>query len=199
MPASLLRLITQEQLQRASAIMERAFENDPLIHYMFPDPVERAERSPWYYAANLKHSQLFGEVWATANWEGVAAWLSPAADHWSFDRLQQSGLWQMSEHLGEEASQRFMSVVDLPVPYTRQPYYYLFMLGVEPDQQGRGIGSRLLSCLLQQADSTHAAIRVDTNDPANVSFYERHGFEVIFQTWVTPQLGQWAFRRRATL
>jgi len=195
MTSDLLRLATSEQLQRATAILERAFGNDPLMHFMFPDPIERAKRSPWYYATNLKHSQLFGEVWTTADWSGVAAWLSPAEDHWSFERLQQSGLWQMDEQLGDEATQRFMSVVALPTPATPKPYHYLFMLGVEPSQQGRGIGGRLLAPLLQRADAEGAAIRVDTNDPANVRFYERHGFEIIFQTWVTPQLGQWAFRR----
>jgi ribosomal protein S18 acetylase RimI-like enzyme len=195
----LIRLTTPEQLQRAAAVVGRAFADDPLLRYMFPNPAEWAKRVPWYFATNLKHASLFGEVYATPNFEGVAAWLSPADDHWSFERLQQSGLWQMQENLGEEATDRFMQLVEMPVPETSRPYWYLFMLGVESTRRGLGFGQRLLAPMLARIESEGAAIRVDTNDPANVPFYQRYGFELIHEGMLTPQLGNWSFRRNKPL
>lgn len=58
------------------------------------------------------------------------------------------------------------------------PHQYLFVLGVDPDFQGRGIGAALLRQLCARADAAGTAAYLETDKPSSVRFYERHGFVV---------------------
>jgi ribosomal protein S18 acetylase RimI-like enzyme len=60
-----------------------------------------------------------------------------------------------------------------------RPHDYLFMLGVSPAAQGRGIGSRLLKFRTDQLDAARRPAFLETATEANVRLYRRHGFEVI--------------------
>ena len=54
--------------------------------------------------------------------------------------------------------------------------YYLWFIGVEPSQQGRGIGSKLLNEIIQKALSENRTICLETSTLKNIPWYEKHGF-----------------------
>lgn len=63
----------------------------------------------------------------------------------------------------------------------RHPHYrhwYLWFLGVEPEQQGRGRGSELLRSLSGKADAGNVASYLETDKATSVKIYERHGYVV---------------------
>ncbi len=53
------------------------------------------------------------------------------------------------------------------------------MLGVRPDAQRRGLGSKLIEPVLRRADRDGVACYLETSDRANVAYYERFGFKVV--------------------
>ena len=55
------------------------------------------------------------------------------------------------------------------------PHWYLSVLGVEPSQQGRGIGSTLLRDWLGQVDGDEMPAYLETDRRENVAFYARWG------------------------
>ncbi len=59
-----------------------------------------------------------------------------------------------------------------------EPHYYLFVLGVEPAFQGRGVGSALLRTFCERADRAGVAAYLETDKASSVKLYERHGFVV---------------------
>ena len=59
-----------------------------------------------------------------------------------------------------------------------RPHHYLFMLGVEPEKQGRGLGSALLGHLNERADRDAVECYLETDKASSVRLYERHGYEV---------------------
>lgn len=59
-----------------------------------------------------------------------------------------------------------------------EPSWYLGTLGVDPDFQGRGVGSALLAQWLECVDRDHCSAYLETDVPENVRFYARAGFEV---------------------
>ncbi|MCH2065707.1 MAG: GNAT family N-acetyltransferase [Shimia sp.] len=76
----------------------------------------------------------------------------------------------------------------------RGDHYNLDHLYVAPDQQGRGIGSLILHCVLRDAAERDLPVRLMAlkDSPAN-AFYRQHGFEVTGQEefdtlyqWVPP-------------
>lgn len=60
--------------------------------------------------------------------------------------------------------------------HPRYPHFYLWFLGVEPDQQGRGFGSLLLRSLSELADAEQMPCCLETDTQRNVKLYERHGY-----------------------
>ena len=61
----------------------------------------------------------------------------------------------------------------------QRPYadcYYIHMMAVRTDRQGRGLGSRLLAAVLAERVPPAAAVYLTTNSEANARFYARAGF-----------------------
>ncbi|MEC0205626.1 GNAT family N-acetyltransferase [Paenibacillus lautus] len=58
------------------------------------------------------------------------------------------------------------------------PHHYLIMIGVNPEVQGRGIGTAMLLHLLQvvHADNKSHGIALDTENKGNVNLYQRLRF-----------------------
>lgn len=59
-----------------------------------------------------------------------------------------------------------------------EPVWYLKLLGVDPEGQGKGIGSTLLRASLQELDEDGLPAYLETGTERNVRFYKRFGFEV---------------------
>ena len=58
---------------------------------------------------------------------------------------------------------------------------YLWFLGVRPEAQGHGVGSRLLKAATERLDGAAEPAYLETQTERNVGLYRRHGFEVISQ------------------
>ena len=80
--------------------------------------------------------------------------------------------------------------------HPEEPHAYLGSLGVEPQLQGRGVGSALVAEWVAGLDRDGLAGYLETDRADNVSFYGRFGFEVVGETEI---LGAriWRMGRRA--
>lgn len=82
-------------------------------------------------------------------------------------------------HVGSRTSKllnRYLVCTRAAAP--AQPLHYLSMIGVRPDEQGRGWGKALMADALEQAagDPDSSGVALDTENAANVLMYERWGF-----------------------
>ena len=57
-------------------------------------------------------------------------------------------------------------------------HWYLPWFGVDGARQGRGIGNELMLKCLEIVDQDQLPAYLESPNPRNVSFYERHGFDV---------------------
>ena len=55
-------------------------------------------------------------------------------------------------------------------------HWYLATLGVEPDHQGRGYGSRLLDAVLPRTDEAGIPTYLETDKERNLAYYARYRF-----------------------
>jgi GNAT superfamily N-acetyltransferase len=60
----------------------------------------------------------------------------------------------------------------------RPEHFYLASLGVVPEEQGKGLGSRLLQPILAICDSDGIPAYLESSKESNIAFYARHGFRV---------------------
>jgi ribosomal protein S18 acetylase RimI-like enzyme len=58
-------------------------------------------------------------------------------------------------------------------------HWYLLALAVHPRHQGHGWGSQLVRHGLARAQSRNLPSYLETTNPRNIAFYQRHGFELV--------------------
>jgi len=63
--------------------------------------------------------------------------------------------------------------------HPEERHWYLPMIGVEPNAQGRGLGAALLRHAIARFDEERVAAYLESSNPRNISLYERHGFEAM--------------------
>ncbi|GJL94696.1 MAG: N-acetyltransferase [Hyphococcus sp.] len=63
--------------------------------------------------------------------------------------------------------------------HPKEPHYYLFAVGVRKNNQGQGLGGRILREGLKQADANGALAYLENSKPRNTPLYERLGFEPV--------------------
>lgn len=200
MSAKIVRL-TGSQISAAAWTLARAFHDDPLMVYAIPDPAERMRLLPGVYARMIHFGYLAGEVYATAAaLEGVALWLPPNAK-WTRENIEASGMHQLATLIGDEAYQRYREVVGREWQARERDMtgscWYLFILGVEPSCQRRGLGDALIRPVLERADTEQLACYLETENQRNVAFYLKEGFDMIVngEEAGTSGVWFWTFRR----
>jgi GNAT superfamily N-acetyltransferase len=198
--AEIIRL-TDSQIPAAAATLARAFHDDPLMVYAIPDPAERTRLLPDVYARMIRFGVLTGEVYVTAGAvEGVAVWLPPNAK-WTRQNIEASGMHETATLIGDDAYQRYREVVGREWQARERdmtgPCWYLFLLGVEPSRQRRGLGGALMRPILERADTEQLACYLETENQRNVAFYLKQGFDVIVNGEEAGASGVrfWTFRR----
>jgi ribosomal protein S18 acetylase RimI-like enzyme len=98
---------------------------------------------------------------------------------------------------GPRVARRWAEVFEALAPlHPPEPHWYLGTLGVEPRQQGRGIGLSLLADWLAEVDREPSSAYLETDRPENVAFYERAGFTLLGETRIFS-VPVWRMQRRA--
>jgi len=63
--------------------------------------------------------------------------------------------------------------------HSGEPHWYLPMIGVEPNAQGKGLGADLMRHAVDRCDHEGALAYLESSNPRNISLYLRSGFDVI--------------------
>lgn len=168
----------------ARTLLARAFVDDPLMVWFFPDDDSRLHACAAVLGLFAEHYLSDGRVdhlnaVSGDRPEAVAMWRWPGPG----EALQPetlpttSGLMYalLGAPRGGEVRAAMSVVSELRPP---EPYAYLHLLAVDPDLQRRGLGSRVLALGLAAAREAGLAACLETMNPANVPFYESHGFSV---------------------
>jgi ribosomal protein S18 acetylase RimI-like enzyme len=174
------RRLTLEEVPEASAMMARAFRDDPFVRLLAPDEAALRRMGSRFVGVVVAYCARYGEVWTVRDLAGAACWLPPGATSPTPWRMLRTGMLTMPFSLGITGFQRFNAVVSyaekLHKASVAGPHWYLWGLGVEPSRQGQGIGGALLRPVLERAAGQPCYL--ETQNAANLPFYERLGFRV---------------------
>ena len=173
--------VTRAAMEDAPALartLALAFADDPVSVWFFPREADRLQRlQRAYERVFLRRIALPREATFTvAGHAGVAMWLPPGQAH--LGALEQLRLLPaMAGAMGRDLprSLRGMSAMDAVHPH--EPHWYLWLLGIDPQRQGEGLGGRLLAEVLERCDRDRVPAYLEATTPRNRELYLRHGFE----------------------
>ena len=179
--------LAPSQREQAVGVLTRAFQEDPMYSYLFPNFDERIRSLGRLWNGVVRYSLVYGQVYTTPALAGVACWLSPGNTRMTAWRMARTGfgLQRAVIRFNREARRRVLGLLT----YTDQihsrvitrPHWYLMALGVEPGRQRQGVGSQLLRPVLARADETGVPCYLETETEQNVAFYQKQGFEIAFE------------------
>jgi ribosomal protein S18 acetylase RimI-like enzyme len=172
--------LEDSRLGEASDVLARAFVDDPAWVWLIPDAEKRRQVLPWLFRVGFDVTAA--DVWTTAGVvRGAARWLPPGRPPMRVGPTLKA-LVTTPFRLGS-AIAPFLAygraVESLRAEAMPGQHWYLAGIGVDPSAQRRGIGTALLEPGLAAAARAGLPAVLLTNNEANLSFYERHGFRVV--------------------
>ena len=76
------------------------------------------------------------------------------------------------------------------------PHMYLWMMGVLPEHQGKGVGSHLMRYAFKDAKIGGRTCYVETFKERNLAFYQKNGFEFVSQEALPNGPPFWTLRKK---
>jgi len=186
-----------ERLAEASAVLARAFQDDPAWRWVLPDERRRAQLLPWLFRMGFEVSEA--QVWANpGEVRGVARWLPPGRPVVHVGAMLRAVV--TTPLRVREGTTRFFAygraVEAMRARAVPEPHWYLAGIGVDPVHQRHGLGTALLEPGIEGAAKAGLPCALITNSEANLGFYRHRGFEVVHEGR-TPDDGPraWMMRR----
>jgi ribosomal protein S18 acetylase RimI-like enzyme len=177
----IVRPATRADVRGLAATMTRAFDDDPLMMWIFPDEAMRRRRLPRLFAVLLRRHYLAGratELVADGDQIlGGAMWAVPgrrAPPVWRQLAAVPSMAWALGSRLAVAAEASAVTSRTHP----QEPHWYLSGIGTEPARQRTGVGGLLLTSRLSRCDATGMTAYLESSKWSNVGYYERFGFAV---------------------
>jgi ribosomal protein S18 acetylase RimI-like enzyme len=194
MPAHTVRRARPHDVGPLAATLARAFDDDPLTTWLFPDDERRRRRLPGFFRSLLRASLPFGEVYAGDDRRCAAIWNPPGTFPMGWSTDARLGL-TTARLVGLRIGTCARGLLYFASHHPKERHWYLQMLGTDPEQQGRGAGSAIMAPVLERCDREDERVYLESTKERNIPFYARHGFEVTEELRVPHGPVVWAMWR----
>lgn len=202
MSDGLVRL-EKKDLGRAATMLARAFRTYPMVTDLFDDTPRTQRMLKAFMGMGVAVCLRYGEVYATSErLEGVAGWLppgtAPIGGRAALRAAPLSVLFRFACNGGARMRKVGEHIDAMHRQHAPFPHWYLQVIGVEPDEQGKGFSSQLIRPMLERFDGEGLPCFLDTDTEKNVHIYERFGFRVVAQGTVPgTDIRNWFMVREA--
>jgi ribosomal protein S18 acetylase RimI-like enzyme len=179
--ARTVRPLVRADLNSAVGALTRAFLDDPVMKWIFPDDRMRERRLPPFFASALRSTGLHSEgtevAVAAGQVQGCAIWMAPGT--WRPPlRRQLAALPSVVLRLRSRLPVASVTYGALQRVHPERPHWYLSGIGTDPQAQGTGVGSELMRSRLIRCDAAGEPAYLESSNESNVPFYQGHGFRV---------------------
>jgi GNAT superfamily N-acetyltransferase len=177
--AASVRPAVADDAPRLATALARAFADDPGFSHLLPEPHDRTERLERFFRTELEGIAMTrGRLWTTEHVVGAAIWMPP--DAW---RVPVSATLREVPAAVRVFGRRLPLALRSRLRMERRhpakpPHWYLAVMGVDPEWQGRGLGTALMLPALETLDSQGIPAYLESSTPRSRALYQRNGFEV---------------------
>jgi ribosomal protein S18 acetylase RimI-like enzyme len=182
-PGPEVTALTPAQWHPAVATLVSAFAEDPVAVHLFPDPAQRPAGMAHIFRMALRYGKTYGRIDVIQSCGAVAVWVRPKYTTPSWTRMVRAGFLASPFAVGWGATRRMLDfehfISGCRMQTMAGPHWFLFCIGVRPDQQGQGLGAALIRHGLQPVQATGIPCYLETANVRNLSFYQKNGFRLV--------------------
>ena len=166
--------IDRSNRETAIRVLSEAFDDDPVINWCGNQPASVRPFCEITVPSYIPHGLSYLDPLE----RGAAAWLGPGQKlAFSFTLENMAKVYRMAGLRGVYRMIRAGTITGREHP--KQPHYYLFAIGVTPENKGKGVGTALISHVLRRCDEEGMPAYLENSKRDNLPFYEGHGFRVL--------------------
>jgi len=171
-----MNIATRSDKDDVVKILTNAFADNKSVNYIIARLGDRKQ-----IAALMSYSfdvcEMFGKVFITDDRRGCALILYPEHKRFTFRSFwldvklifNAVGVLNIIKALKREASIKKLQPGGAII--------YLWFVGVSPESQHKGIGSKLMQEIVQMADDEKMPVLLETSVPENIGWYSKFGFK----------------------
>jgi ribosomal protein S18 acetylase RimI-like enzyme len=190
-----VRGATPADVKTLTRALAAAFEDDPIFGWLLPDRRRRCKRLLRFFALELEDVVLpSGTVWMSPEGSGGCLELPPGG--WRMPlRTQALHAPQFVAVFGRSLPRALITITKMERRHLREPHVYVPYIGVAPESQGAGLGTRLLERTLERADTYGLPTYLEATSEQNADLYARLGFKHLGAFTVLGSPPMWPMRR----
>jgi ribosomal protein S18 acetylase RimI-like enzyme len=193
-PDPTVRKASSGDVAALATTLARAFDDDPLTMWLFPNDGARRRKLPSFFRALLRVSLPFGEVYTAGDARCAAIWNPPGTFPMGWVNDTRLGM-TTTRLIGLRITRCARGLLYFASHHPKERHWYLQMLGTDPASQSQGLGSSILSPVLDRCDREGERVYLESSKERNIPFYARHGFEVTEEIQVHRGPVVWAMWR----
>ena len=159
-------------------ILVTSFDDNRSVNYIIRQDNKRIERIQRLMEYSYDVCNLFGDIFLTEDKKGCALLIFPDKKRTTIKSFLLDtkfaftclGLSNINKAMKRESKIKQMHPKGL--------LYYLWFIGVDSDNQNKGIGSRLLHDIISEGQKQNRSICLETSTLKNIPWYEKFGFSI---------------------
>lgn len=172
-----VRGVDPAEVGALSRVLSRAFHDDPVFGWMFPDPSARPKKSAALFEILSRMTLKHGAAFTTDALQGAALWeFMEAAPAGMIARIPSA--LRMVPIFGPRTLTVLRGGTRLTAAHPKTPHWYLLALGVDPGNQRTGVGTALVAPTVARCDAEGVTAYLEASRESNIPFYQRLGFAV---------------------
>ncbi len=159
-------------------ILTKSFDTNQSVNYIVKQDKHRRKRVSALMDYSFEVCYLFGDVFLSDDKKACALVTYPDKKKTTLKSilldvkliLSCVGLKNIKKTIARE------SAINKIQP--KEPKYYLWFIGVDPEYQSEGIGSVLLNEIVEDSEHKKRTIYLETSTLKNLPWYEKFGFDI---------------------
>lgn len=182
-----IRPATATDIPAIGRSLSAAFADDPIWMWLTMDEDRYERNAARFFEADARGVMNGpGQVLVDQEAGGAALWCAP--DRWKSTVGQTLRLTPPALRLfGLRTPKALATLASMEKQHPKSPpHWYLSVIGTDPAQQGRGIGSALIRAVTDRCDEEGLPAFLESSKESNVPFYARHGFDVTSEHRLAP-------------
>jgi len=131
----------------------------------------------------MVEAERYGELFIPRTHDyGASVWARPMDEDLEEEKHRRKMIF-LADHMGKGCVSTYKTIVAFMSakshPLIAEDAWYLSILGILPEFQGRGLGAGLVDGIIAETDGSGVPTYLETFTPRNISFYERLGYRAI--------------------